>query len=71
MQWPLGRSVSAGFKNPNKRATKGDLHIVHVGISSRVSSAASPASPTSPVNVNHQYDFGSPMVNVRRGNSFV
>ncbi len=71
MQWPLGRPVSAGFENLDDRATKGDLHVVHVGVSSRVSSPASTASPTNPVHVNHQDDFGFPMVNVRRGNSFV
>ena len=73
--WPLaGRPASAGFKSLSDKAAKGDLHVVHVGVSSRVESPASPASPTSPartVVVNHQDEFGFPMVNVRKGNSFV
>lgn len=68
MQWPFARSSSAGFKDLSDQAAKGELHVVHVGIASRGESLA---SPTSLIDTNHQDEFGFPMVNVRRGNSFV
>ncbi len=68
MQWPLAGPASAGFKSLSDKAAKGDLHVVHVGFAPR---GESPASPTSLMDTNHQDDFGFPMVNVKRGNSFV
>lgn len=67
LQWPLARPASAGVKSLSHKVAKGHLDIVRVGIGSR----ESPASPTNLIDTNYQNEFGFPMVNVRRGISYV